>query len=1175
MHVSPLECLRCGRAAPDAVPGARCPADGAPLVAAAARAGFADDALLGTELTPGLVLFDVLSDAGGFGRVYVGVQQALGRRVAVKVLRPEASPDARTRFLQEARLLARLTHEPRVATVHDCAEGPAGRLFMVQALAPGRPLAELPLPLAPSRARALLAEVLAALAAAHAEGLVHRDLKPQHVIVHGEPPSEGVTLIDFGIAKALDDPAALQTASDVYLGTPRYMAPEQLQAGGRLGPWTDVYAAGVLLFEVLTGETPFAGGAAEVVAAHLYAPPPSLPAGLPADLAAVVARALAKDPAARFADAAAMAAALGEPPAQRPPVVAETLDAASIPPRVAPRLPALWPFAVLATGIALGALFLFLISRLPDSTPVAAAAPGAARADVAVPVDAAVDAARPAPPDASLPDASLPDAARPDADRPGADLPDPARPRAPRPPRRAAPVPSTPVPSAPVPSAPAPAGLAAPPARPPPRPAGGHRRCAAGVPLRRRPPLATGRGGDGGPRRAGPGRGPVPATAGGAGVRLSRTLMVGALLAGPARAQPAAWATYRAASTAAEAGQHAAALPGFRATLAAATEPALRQAACFGLGVTARALMDAAADRAVACEGAQAFRCFLAQDAAADARQVAVDGAAALDAACAAPPPTPWVAAGGGVAAVAGGTALVALAFSDAAEVRARGRRGTAELEGRATAELAAGYVLLGAGAALLGLAAWQRWGAVEVAPSTPRAWAWEAGFEHHRRHRRDSPGRHRPGRSALRAPEPGRPGRPGQRPRPARGDDGPARPRRPGARRLRSGGRPALQLLLEDQGFPPSTRASSRRARAGSSRTPGPATAPSSMARRSRARPSGMARSSRWAAPSCSSAPPWRCPRRPGRRGRGRPARPAPPLAHGPRPLAARYRDLARLAPSGLSVLVTGETGAGKERVAEGLHALSGRGGAFVAVNCATLGPELADSALFGHQRGAFTGAAEARAGLFRRADGGTLFLDEVGELPLPVQARLLRVLETGEVQPVGADRPTTVDVRVVAATLQALDPAEFRPDLLGRLAQVQVHVPALRERREDLGLLLRALLPTPRPTMTREAALALLLAPWPRGIRQLKNALAVAHALADGVLGPEHLPADRGAPPPAAEPLDAEAEARKQALIDALTRTGGNVSEVARLLGLSRNAIHRWLNRFELDAAAFRGRD
>ncbi|MEZ4463933.1 MAG: phosphotransferase [bacterium] len=111
-----------------------------------------------------------------------------------------------------------------------------GRLFMVQALAPGRPLAELPLPLAPSRARALLAEVLAALAAAHAEGLVHRDLKPQHVIVHGEPPSEGVTLIDFGIAKALDDPAALQTASDVYLGTPRYMAPSSSRPVAAWGP---------------------------------------------------------------------------------------------------------------------------------------------------------------------------------------------------------------------------------------------------------------------------------------------------------------------------------------------------------------------------------------------------------------------------------------------------------------------------------------------------------------------------------------------------------------------------------------------------------------------------------------------------------------------------------------------------------------------------------------------------------------------------------------------------------------------------------------------------------------------------------------------------------------------------------------------------------------------------
>lgn len=225
----------------------------------------------------------------------------------------------------------------------------------------------------------------------------------------------------------------------------------------------------------------------------------------------------------------------------------------------------------------------------------------------------------------------------------------------------------------------------------------------------------------------------MPAAAGGAGVRLPGTVITLAALAGGAGAGDDAWARYRVAAAEAEAGRHAVALPLFRATVAEASEPDLRQAACFGLGVSARALVEAGAEAPVACEGAQAFTCFLAREAAPEARAVAEAGQAWLGGRCVAPPPAapattppaappttptaapehavPWLAGGGGLLALATGGALVGLAFDDAATVRARGRRGTADLEGQATAELTAGYVLLGAGAGLLALAAWQWWG--------------------------------------------------------------------------------------------------------------------------------------------------------------------------------------------------------------------------------------------------------------------------------------------------------------------------------------------------------------------------------------------------------------------------------------------------------------------------------
>jgi len=300
--------------------------------------------------------------------------------------------------------------------------------------------------------------------------------------------------------------------------------------------------------------------------------------------------------------------------------------------------------------------------------------------------------------------------------------------------------------------------------------------------------------------------------------------------------------------------------------------------------------------------------------------------------------------------------------------------------------------------------------------------------------------------------------------------------------------------------------------------------------------------------------------------------------------PLSAVYEDLAKIAPTELGVLVLGRTGTGKERIAEGIHALSGRSGPLVAVNCATLDPNLADSALFGHQRGAFTGAGEAREGFVRRAAGGTLFLDEVAELPAAVQSRLLRVLETKEVVPVGADRGRPVDFRLVAATHDTLvsrvDAGDFRADLYARLAQMTVELPPLGVRIEDLGLLTRSILKNETGVrFERAAAGALLAAEWPHNIRQLVNALARARTLAGG--GPiqlDHLPADLRARPSRAEPvaadtaLDAESEARKASLIAALEATGGNVSQTADRLGLSRNSTHRWIKKFGVDPERFR---
>ncbi len=224
------------------------------------------------------------------------------------------------------------------------------------------------------------------------------------------------------------------------------------------------------------------------------------------------------------------------------------------------------------------------------------------------------------------------------------------------------------------------------------------------------------------------------------------------------------------------------------------------------------------------------------------------------------------------------------------------------------------------------------------------------------------------------------------------------------------------------------------------------------------------------------------------------------------------QVRELvAQVAPGDTRVLITGESGTGKELVAAAIHRASGRAaGPFVAVNSAAIPRELVESEMFGHERGAFTGAAERRMGRFELADGGTLFLDEVGDLHLEAQAKLLRVLETGEVQHLGAERTTRVDVRVIAATNSRLDEAvargQVREDLFFRLNVFPIHLPPLRERLEDLPALVRHFATRLRPqdpvTFTPDAVAALAGYRWPGNVRELANVVERLTILADGAV-------------------------------------------------------------------------
>jgi transcriptional regulator with GAF, ATPase, and Fis domain len=299
---------------------------------------------------------------------------------------------------------------------------------------------------------------------------------------------------------------------------------------------------------------------------------------------------------------------------------------------------------------------------------------------------------------------------------------------------------------------------------------------------------------------------------------------------------------------------------------------------------------------------------------------------------------------------------------------------------------------------------------------------------------------------------------------------------------------------------------------------------------------------------------------------------------------LAGALGRLARVAASPVSIVLIGETGTGKEVFARALHQLSARGGPFVAVNCAALPDSLVHSELFGHRKGAFSGAIEDRLGHVRSADLGTLLLDELADLSAAGQGALLRVLQEREVVPVGDQRPIAVDVRVIGATNRELatlsQRGSFREDLLARLSGFVFRIPALRERREDLGLLLRALIRVHAPdpgavTFGHDAARLLLAYRWPANVRELETTIAAAIAQAgERPIQADHLPEQLRPPPavPAAPRVSEADDERRARLVQLLTETRGNISQVARTMGTARTQIHRWLRRYELDPDTFR---
>jgi len=304
----------------------------------------------------------------------------------------------------------------------------------------------------------------------------------------------------------------------------------------------------------------------------------------------------------------------------------------------------------------------------------------------------------------------------------------------------------------------------------------------------------------------------------------------------------------------------------------------------------------------------------------------------------------------------------------------------------------------------------------------------------------------------------------------------------------------------------------------------------------------------------------------------------------------AQKIRELVKkIAQTESTVLITGESGTGKEIIARAIHELSPRsGGPFVSINCAAVPETLLESELFGYKKGAFTGATKDKIGLFAAADGGTFFLDEVAEMPLPIQAKLLRILETYEFVPLGSTTPVKVDIRLVAATNKNLkelvDQNRFRADLYYRLNVIHIHIPPLRERREDIlpiaySILERVALKRNEPIkkLSDEAKELILNAPWEGNVRELENVLERAAILCDDeVITPEHLPeyiveevSAQGQKPFEAifenvDDIKSLEEMEKAYIFYTLARTNWNKALAAEKLGIDLSTLYRKIDRY-----------